>query len=196
MSKAGLPYPRANTRTRSGTLCTLSTSMRMLDTSERASRGAMANSSAERPATDTVPTLRTDVVLSSRSSIWIAACWGEVGSTDPSPDGRGDARGDGSDLGAEPVALADAGRRTCVTAFLSLDHVQRFAPSRMMSDSPSVPSNATRVMVGPAHQTRRVWEPDSNVVQSATPSPPRPFGNAGSPRSAFSTTVPDTAFAS
>src|SRR5215475_519285 len=152
MSKAGLPYPRANTRTRSGTLCTLSTSMRMLDTSERASRGAMANSSAERPATDTVPTLRTDVVLSSRSSIWIAASWGEVGSTDPSPDGRGD----GSDLGVAPVALADAGRRTCVTAFLSLDHVHRFAPSRMMSDSPRVPSNATRVMVGPALQTRRV----------------------------------------
>src|SRR5438270_4964409 len=61
-----------------------------------------------------------------------------------------------------------------------------------MSDSLTAPSSAIRALSWPEYHTRSVCEPVISELRSALPSPPTLPGSGGRPRSARSTTVPDT----
>jgi len=77
-----------------------------------------------------------------------------------------------------------------VAAFVSLDQVHRSVPFRTMSDSPRVPSSASRCCSSPAYQTRSVCDPEISEVKSEL-SPGASCERSGRPRSAFCTTVPE-----
>ena len=73
--------------------------------------------------------------------------------------------------GAAWCRAASAGSVMCVADLSWLDHSQTSLPLRMTSDSPDVPSRATRVRSGPAYQSRSVWVPETREVRSELPDP-------------------------
>src|SRR3954471_20605791 len=98
--------------------------------------------------------------------------------------------GDASRIGVRSLV----GTLQWVAVLFLLDQDHRSVPLRTRSDSSSWPSWASRTRSGPSYQTRIVWEPDTReATLPASPPCPPIVGNAGSPRSEFSTTVPESA---
>ncbi len=138
--------------------------------------GASTSSYASRPATLAEPVVVTDVVGSIAARALAAASCGVTG------------RSEG--VVACGVA-APAGSLRCWAVLSRLVHIHTSVPLRMTSVSPSVPSSASRTLVSPAYQTRAVLLPVISLVMSEPLLPPS-ADTSGSPRSALSTTVPDS----
>jgi hypothetical protein len=154
-----------------------------LATSDLVSRGTRTNSSAVRPATVTGPLVVTSVLGASLRTMALAISCGVlwVGLTPGVPLGYGVAVAPSRCL---PLSM------TCVAVFFWLSQIQTWFPLRTTSDSPNVPSSATRVCFGPPYQIRIVCDPLASDCSRELPGPPP--GSGGTPRSARSITVPET----
>ena len=184
ISNAGDVAPRAKTWTRVGMWVFPSMAIRTEPTSERGSRGVRSSWYAGRPATDG---RRVGGDLGARVDRRNAASRRPAAGSSPRPRATGAAAG----VLAASLVGTTSGWRCC----RELDQAQRSAPLCTRSDSPSWPSRASRMPVGPGvPDPQRVGAGDQRGEARRLPPPPPRSAGTGSPRSEVSTTVPERAW--